>query len=394
MTAGTARGSNPNQRMIYGRENLNYTGPEKASGTNPAADAMGDFSSPEENPFAHLTGKDRIEAMTSELVEGMNSLVEDEESLNEYVDFLRSGYNYSASNQLLLNIQKPGQGNFKTYKQWAALGYQVSAGTTSATVLRPSIIKEKVTDANGAPVMDEKGKPKTRERLVGYTGYPVFSASDLDPSVKAPPMDPVGAHVTRYRNDPTVDDNQAMRADLEAVAAAENIPITYRSASEDPALGPSTGGYAYRDESGARAIVINSDHKEHSQTFTLAHEISHVLCGHLDVTSKRDRQTEEVEAETMAYSISRGYGLDCRNRSFAYLKGWAGGDEKKIRSAFTSVSNGAKRYYGSLEKVITGTNQTEQSAEASAKVRELAASKPRKKTARKTTKRTPTRKAS
>lgn len=382
---GTARGTNPNQRMIYGRENVNYTGPDRAEGASPDVDPSGDFTADTEtNPFAHLTGKDRIEAMTAELADGMNALVVDEEAYRGYVDFLRSGYNYSASNQLLLRLQKPGQHNFKTYKQWLALGYQVRSGSTSATVLRPSLRREKVTDDNGKPVLDADGKQKTRERLVGYTGYPVFSAQDLDPSVKSPPTDPIAEYVESYRRAGDISDDEAMRSDLEAVAAAEGIGLTYRSSAEDPHLSPDMGGYAHMTANGP-AIVINTDHKAHSQTFTLAHEVSHVLCGHLESGSKKDRQTEEVEAETMAYSISRGYGLDCRNRSFAYLKSWAGDDEKKIRSAFTSVSAGARRYYGALEKVLSGTNQIEQSAEASAKVRELAAAKPRKKTARKRT---------
>lgn len=387
MSTGTARGSNPRQKTIYGRENVNYTGPDKASGSAPDVDPTGDFPADDttENPFAHLSGKDRIEAMTSELVDGMNNLVVDEQAYHDYVDFLRSGYNYSASNQILLYRQKPGHANFKTYKQWLALGYQVRSGTTSAIVLRPALRREKVIDAAGNPVIGEDGKPKTQERLIGYSGYPVFSAQDLDPSVKAPPTDPIAEHVESYRRAGDVSDNDAMRSDLEAVAVSEGIPITYRSSSEDPSLDPGMGGYAHKGADGKPAIVINTDHERHSQTFTLAHEISHVLCGHLESGSKKDRQTEEVEAETMAYSISRNYGLDCRNRSFAYLKSWAGDDEKKIRSAFTSVSTGSKKYYGALEKVLSGTNQIEQSAQASAKVKELAAAKPRKKTTRRKT---------
>lgn len=45
MATGTARGSNPRQRTIYGRENINYAGPDRASGSVPDTDASGDFVS-------------------------------------------------------------------------------------------------------------------------------------------------------------------------------------------------------------------------------------------------------------------------------------------------------------------------------------------------------------
>lgn len=120
MSNGTARGSNPNQRMIYGRENLNYTGPEKASGASPTADAMGDFSGGSDETILQARLEDAFaaaaenESPSSEVyphsessnygilhqrISGVGSAAE--EVINEYVD----EYGISDSDELISEFQ-------------------------------------------------------------------------------------------------------------------------------------------------------------------------------------------------------------------------------------------------------------------------------------------------
>lgn len=44
MATGVARGSDPRQKTIYGRENINYAGPDRAAGSSPGVDPTGDFT--------------------------------------------------------------------------------------------------------------------------------------------------------------------------------------------------------------------------------------------------------------------------------------------------------------------------------------------------------------
>lgn len=392
---------------VFGAKNLAYTGPQSAGGSVDAdpRSALSDFGDMEtvssDNSdakirpdgtvdFSALQKTDRVEAMQAELIEGMTNLAVDKEQFNAYIDFARSGYNYSFRNQVLLAMQKPGGSNFKTYKQWSALGYQVQKGSESASILRPVIRKEDREDKDGNVIIGDDGKPMKQERLVGYASYGVFSENDLDPSVKEPPTHPLNDHIRRYRHSEDISDNQAMREDLTRVAESMGIPVQMETPETDPSLTPDTGGYAQKTADGGYRIVLNSSVKEHSQTYTMAHEMAHVLCGHLDSSETRnyglhdERGSIEVEAETVAYAISRDYGLETGNRAFAYLAGWSQGDENKISETMGNVSKGLRSYYEKLEKSVTGTNRNEENATANAATKEASTARraAKKKTSR------------
>ena len=168
------------------------------------------------------------------------------------------------------------------------------------------------------------------------------------------------------------------------------IPVQMETPETDPSLTPDTGGYAQKTSDGGYRIVLNSSVKEHSQTYTMAHEMAHVLCGHLDSSEKRnyglhdERGSIEVEAETVAYAISRDYGLETGNRAFAYLAGWSQGDENKISETMGNVSKGLRSYYEKLEKSVTGTNRNEENATANAATKEASTARraAKKKTSR------------
>lgn len=332
--------------------------------------------------FSHLKSGERIKAMQEELAEGMNNLAEDKEVMDKYLDFLRTGYNYSFRNQQLLLAQKPEGSIFKTYKQWAALGYQVRKGAKSASILRINSRKVDAEDKDGNPIIGDDGKTKKVERFAGYSSYSVFSERDLDPSVKEPPRDTLSEHIERYRNNPSISDNEAMKEDLLSVAQSMNIPVTTLSPEEHPTLASGAGGFARRNGDGYE-IVISSQFQPHSQTYTLAHELGHIVCGHLDDDEERDyashRGDIEVEAETVAYAIARDYGLDTGERAFSYVSGWSQKDESTLEKGFSKVSKGLAKYYESLEKMATGTTQAEINAQANTANREKSAQRKKSK---------------
>lgn len=318
--------------------------------------------------FSELKGRDRVAAMQNELAEGVASLTVDKESMDRYLDFVKSSYNYSINNQLLIHMQDPNAVNCKTYKQWQALGYQVNKGAKSIQVLRPYIKNVDVLDSNGNPVLDEDGKPKQRSKVVGYGSYGVFSANSLDRSVKAPPVDPLAQHLYEFQNRSDVENNPAMQKDIAAVAEKLGVSIKYSTPKEDSTLASGASAYIIRNDDGddgKATIVVNPESKPHALSYMMAHELGHYLCGHMDPkTRPEDRRRREVEAESVAYAISRDYGLDTGSSSFAYLKGWSGDDPSKIRQAMGTVTKSMSTYYSTLEKVLGGGGQTDELSKA------------------------------
>lgn len=314
-------------------------------------------------------------AVIDEIKAGIKGITEDPEELKEFLDFATQNYNYSFKNQVLLKIQKPNGKYFKTMKQWGAMGYKVKKGSFAAFVRRPIFKDVEVLDKNGNPILDENGNPKKESRFSGTSFYPVFSDEDIDQSENPLPEHPLAAHVNRYRNNPDIPDSQAMREDLLRVAESENIEVSFLNQDDDPSLNKDTGGYATKDPStGQLKIVINASNAQHAQTSTLAHEMGHIMAGHLSDEENRNygkhdpRSSMETEAEMVSYIISSQYGLQSSEKSFAYIKAWAGDDESKIDDSMDKVSTAVEKIQNRITKLIGAETPDEEKERLNAEV--------------------------
>ena len=416
MVKGMAHGGpgSEHQRMIFGRENTNYEPPAAAAaGAASLAPSIGatlsaSTTSEGRVSFAGLHGKDVTEAMLSELSDGMRNVMESQEGLDEYLDFLRSRYSYSFNNTILLMLQKPTGHTFRTYKQWAEDGYQVRKGAKAAKILRPILVKKKKKedDNNGSEnSSDDKqeDKDKKETHYTAFKEYSVFSNEDLDTSVKEPPHSPLTNYFNRQQEIMAkAKSNDAMIQDLEAVAKRLDIEIKRLPQSE---VG-SPRGYATLGEDGKPYIVLREELEGMQTARTLAHEMGHIMCGHVarNPDRKFTREQAEAEAETVAYGILRAYGEGNTSKSSqAYLAGWTGGDERKIKDAMGGVQKGMQKYFSTLEDIVNGENQIDQAkavsersskayAEKKAAGKTATKRKPRKRAAKKATKRTTRRK--
>lgn len=341
--------------------------------------------------FSKLKGKDRTKAMQEEILEGMNNIVQDPEEYRNYLDFISNNYGYSWRNSMLIHMQKPGASNCKTYKQWSALGYQVKKGSKSASVLRPLLVpKDKAKSTNQH--RDLGSSQKSRELgtlnddlvMVGYSSYNVFDVSDLDESVKEPPKSAIQKHIDDYRKS-DIPDNEAMRKDLTSVADALGVKVISKTKDNDSSIASGSGGYAKTstDPDYKYEIVLDGDAKPSETTHTLAHELGHIMCGHLEGENMKayiskmydkDRGDMECEAESLAYIISKDYGLESEKFGHAYLKSWSSDKddvtgEKRIKKAMQGVQKASNLYYSTLEKIVSGKNRDEVNQEAREKVK-------------------------
>lgn len=346
--------------------------------------------------FSKLKGKDRTKAMQEEILEGMNKIVQDPQEYLEYLNFISNSYGYSWRNSMLIRMQKPGASNCKTYKQWSALGYQVKKGSKSASVLRPLLVPRDKAKSHSHG-RDLGSSQKSRELgtlnedlvMVGYSSYNVFDVSDLDESVKEPPKSAIQKHIDDYKKR-DIPDNEAMRKDLLTIADSLGVNVKYATKDSDRVIASGAGGYVEKssDSDYEYNIIIDGDAKDNLKTRTLAHEMSHIMCGHLEGDNleayrttlyDKDRGDMECEAEALTYMISKDYGLDNEDFGHAYLKSWAmSGNEKdsngvtgeaKIKKAMQGVQKGCNLYYSTLEKIVSGKNRDEINQEAREKVK-------------------------
>lgn len=57
-----------------------------------------------------------------------------------------------------------------------------------------------------------------------------------------------------------------------------------------------------------------------------------------ETQERKDQKTKEVEAESIAYTVCRHYGMDTSDYSFGYVAGWSSDKElKELKSSLETI---------------------------------------------------------
>lgn len=85
---------------------------------------------------------------------------------------------------------------------------------------------------------------------------------------------------------------------------------------------------------GAKCIAIQEGMSQVQNVKTAIHEISHAKLHDIDLNKKnadmsklKDKQTKEVEAESVAYTVCQHYGIETSDYTFGYITSWSSGKE-------------------------------------------------------------------
>ena len=108
-------------------------------------------------------------------------------------------------------------------------------------------------------------------------------------------------------------------------------------------------------------IVIQSGMSESQTVKTAVHEIAHSLLHDsdharmevVDATEKKDRNTKEVEAEAVAYTVCQHFGIDTSDYSFGYVAGWSSGREMtELKKSMETIQKTAAELIDRIEENI------------------------------------------
>ncbi|WP_203338638.1 ImmA/IrrE family metallo-endopeptidase [Nocardioides limicola] len=276
--------------------------------------------------YGDLKGDERVKAMVADLEESVKAVVESGR-LGEWLGAMASnGMNrWSANNRILAMVQMSQRGvdindlHLMGFRQWEKFNRKVSKGAKAVWILAP--ITRKVTEE------DDDGKKTERSRVVGFKSVPVFNISDTtgDPLPENPGRPAPG---------------EATQGTLEGLRnRVGTVGYTYEEVTIpdcQPETGEGTLGYT---DPKTKKIVVDSRLSNAQKASTIAHELGHVHCGHVDVDYseyRKHRGQMETEAEAVAFLTMRARGAsDEQAHSFspAYIAGWSRGDAKIMHSA-------------------------------------------------------------
>ncbi|WP_094765138.1 ArdC-like ssDNA-binding domain-containing protein [Luteococcus japonicus] len=215
-------------------------------------------------------------------------------------------HQYSFNNTILIWTQRPDATLVAGYTTWQkSFHRQVTRGEHGIRILAPVTRRLPKTNADGTPLLDDKGKPVMTTQIVGVKPTSVFDISQTtgDP-VPEPPQ-------------PALLTGQALDGLWQALATLVGEQ-GFRLERGD-----CCGANGYTDYT-TRTVKVRDDVDDAQAVKTLAHELGHVLL-HQPTTDADPvcRGSREVEAESVAYLVTAAHGLDSSQYTFTYVAGWA-----------------------------------------------------------------------
>ena len=83
---------------------------------------------------------------------------------------------------------------------------------------------------------------------------------------------------------------------------------------------------------------------------TIIHELAHSML-HSNLDDGLDRRTKEVQAESVAYIVCRGLGLNTDDYSFGYVASWSRGKElKELKDSLNVINKTSQKILDFFQK--------------------------------------------
>lgn len=259
--------------------------------------------------------KEELKDITEKLEKG----VQDVFSSSQYQELLNTMAkfpHYSVNNSILIMMQKPDATLVQSYTGWKKMGRFVKQGEKGIRILAPAPFKlekemDKV-DESGKVVLDKDGEAVKEKVEINLTAFKPVSTFDIS-QTEGEPLPQIGV-------DELTGSIEGYQTLFEAIKAASPVPIGF----EDIASGAK--GYFHTEEN---RIAINNGMSEVQNIKTAIHEMAHAKLHNTEAQkdNKQSKNSKEVEAESVAYTVCQHYGIDTSDYSFAYVATWSKGKE-------------------------------------------------------------------
>ena len=250
-----------------------------------------------------------MQALQEKLENGVREIFESDK-YKEYIATMAKFPRYSINNCILIASQCPTATLVCGYKKWQTeFNRFVNKDEQGIMILAPikykADVQERVYDEDHHPVVDENGKEVTETVTREFQGFrPVYVFDMAQTS-----GDPVPRLATLL--DEGVENFEHIK---EVLLAVSPVPITFEAID-----GGANGYFSYTSQ----RIVVKDDLPELQTIKTALHEIAHATLGHGSKDDKWDRETKEVQAESVAFWCAGMLGLDTSDYSFGYILGWS-----------------------------------------------------------------------
>lgn len=299
------------------------------------------------------TEKQRVQELTDKLEQGLQDLF-NSDSYRNYLSTMSKFHNYSFNNTLLIAMQKPDATLVAGYKAWQKnFERHVNKGEKAIRILAPAPYKikeerDKIDPVTQELLLDKDGNPQKEEveiTIPAFRAVSVFDVAQTD-----------GKPIPELAAKELLSDVEGYQDMIHAVEAISPVPIELEEIAGD------SKGYYDRE---AKRIAVQENMSESQTLKTMIHEVAHSKLHSKEVEQdeqmRKDRNTKEVEAESVAYTVCQHFGIDTSDYSFGYIAGWSSGrDTKELRSSMDTIRRTASELITGIEEQLQRNREVSQ----------------------------------
>ena len=291
------------------------------------------------------TEKQKVQEITEKLEQGIKELFESEK-YKTYLNTMSKFHNYSFNNTMLIAMQKPDATLVAGFKAWQKnFDRHVKKGEKGIRILAPAPYKikeerDKIDPVTQELLLDKDGNPQKEEvgiTIPAFRAVSVFDVAQTD-----------GKPIPELAAKELLSDVEGYQDMIRAVEAISPVPIELEEIAGD------SKGYYDRE---AKRIAVQENMSEGQTLKTMIHEVAHSKLHSKEVEQdeqmKKDRNTKEVEAESIAYTVCQHFGVDTSDYSFGYIAGWSSGrDTKELRASMDTIRRTASELITGIEEQL------------------------------------------
>lgn len=295
--------------------------------------------------------KEQLAEITARIEDGIKDLFQSDKYA-QYLKTMSRFHNYSFNNTMLIYLQKPNATAVAGFKAWQEqFERQVKKGEKGIRIIAPSPYKKKISEPKldpdtDLPLKDKDGKIIYEETVIRIPAYRPVSVFDVSQTYGKPLPTIVSSL------DGTVEHYDAF---IEAVKRTSPVPIDFKPLRE--------GLDGFFDAS-AQSITLREGMSEIQTVCAAIHEIGHAKLHNYEKQKEetaqrdenaeppkpKDRRTEEVEAESVAFAVCAYFGIETGENSFGYIATWSQSKElTELKSSLDTIRQAASEIINGVE---------------------------------------------
>lgn len=286
------------------------------------------------------SGKDRLREITASIETGIKELFESDK-YRKYLATMSRFHRYSVNNTMLIYMQRPDATHVAGFNKWRdQFGRNVMKGEKGIKIIAPTPYKKKIEEAKldpdtKLPILDEDGNAVMEEKEIRIPMYKPVTVFDVSQTEGKPLPQLASALSGNVQN---------FDVFMEALKRSAPVPIQMEAMARD------MDGYF---DSENQRIAVRTGMSEVQTVCAAVHEIAHAKLHNYEKTQeqaasgeetpepvrKKDRRTEEVEAESISFAVCAYYGIETGENSFGYIAGWSQGKElPELRASLETIN--------------------------------------------------------